>query len=206
VAPRPRPGGAEASSAAEARPGGAEASSAQRAPRPLRSLAVDPEPGEAIFFHGHPSWRALKAFYLTGLLVGVVAGASAGIASTIASGHLELGWVIAAVLVVFVVLIAVGQVKRLRTTYSITNQRLTIETGLVSRELHQTRLERVQNVTCTQSLLDRLWGIGTVDFDTAAESEFDFSFRGVGDPRRIVRTVDRALHERQGGFDPEDGV
>ncbi len=168
---------------------------------------MDPEPGEAIFFHGHPSWRALKAFYLKGLLIAVAAGAIAGIASTIASGHLELAWVIAVVLVVFAVLFAGGQLQRLRTTYSITNQRLTIETGLVSRELHQARLERVQNVTCTQSLLDRLWGIGTVDFDTAAESEFDFSFRGVGDPRRIVRTVDRALNERRGGFDlPADGI
>ena len=41
-------------------------------------------------------------------------------------------------------------------------------------------------------------GIGTVDFDTAAEAGFDFSFRGVGDPRGIVRTVDRALHGLRG--------
>ena len=37
--------------------------------------------------------------------------------------------------------------------------------------------------------------------DTAAEAEFDFSFCGVGDPRGIVRTVDRALHELGGGAD-----
>jgi uncharacterized membrane protein YdbT with pleckstrin-like domain len=109
--------------------------------------------------------------------------------------------VIAVVAVVFVVVIAIGQLRRLQKTYSITNQRLTIETGLFSRELHQTRLERVQNVNSTQSLFDRLLQIGTVDFDTAAEAEFDFSFCGVGDPRGIVRTVDRALHELGGGAD-----
>jgi hypothetical protein len=36
--------------------------------------------------------------------------------------------------------------------------------------------------------------IGTVDFDTAAEADFAFSFHGVANPRGIVRTVDRALH------------
>ena len=44
--------------------------------------------------------------------------------------------------------------------------------------------------------------IGTVDFDTAGEAEYQFTFRGVHDPREIVRTVDRALHERLVGADP----
>ena len=108
---------------------------------------------------------------------------------------MQIGWVIAVVLLVFVVVLAVGQLRRIQTTYSITNRRLTIETGLLSRRLHQTRLERVQNVNSTQSLLRPGSRIGTVDFDTAGESEFDFAFRGVRDPRGIVRTVDRALHE-----------
>jgi len=164
---------------------------------------VDPEPGEVIFFHGHPSWRSMSPFYAKGLLASLVAGVIAGIVSAIASGHVEVGWVIAVVLVLFVVLIAAGQIRRIQTTYSITNQRLTIETGLVSRDLHQTRLERVQNVNSTQSLCDRILRIGRVDFDTAAEAEFDFSFRGVGDPRGIVRTVDRALHELGGGPDAQ---
>jgi len=162
---------------------------------------VDPEPGEAIFFHGHPSWRSMAAFYARGLAISVVAGTIAGIVSTITSGHLVIGWVIVAVLVVFVWAIAIGQLRRHQTTYSITNQRLIIETGLISRRLHQTRLERVQNVNCTQSLLERLLRTGSVDFDTAAEAGFGFSFRGVDDPREIVRTVDRALHER--GVEPD---
>jgi uncharacterized membrane protein YdbT with pleckstrin-like domain len=101
------------------------------------------------------------------------------------------------VLVAFVVILATGLVRRLRTTYTITNRRLTIDTGLLSRDLHETRLERVQNVNSRQSVLERMLRVGTVDFDTAAGAEFDFAFRGVGNPRQIVRTVDRALHELQ---------
>jgi len=137
------------------------------------------------------------AFYLQGLLVAVLAGVIAGLVTEIAAGHLQLGWVIAAVLACFVVVVLIGLARRMRTTYTVTNQRLTIEVGLLSRNLHHTRLARVQNVSSSQTLLQRLLRVGTVDFDTAGEAGFDFSFRGVANPHEIVRTVDRVLREPQ---------
>jgi uncharacterized membrane protein YdbT with pleckstrin-like domain len=160
---------------------------------------VDPEPGEEIFFHGHPSWRSLGLFYAKGLVAVLVAGIIAGVVTRISAHHVQAGWVSVAVVVVFLVLVIVGQIRRIGTTYSITSQRLTIQTGILSRDVHQTRLERIQNVNSSQSLFERLLRIGTVEFDTAGESEYDFAFRGVGNPNGIVRTVDRALHALRGG-------
>jgi uncharacterized membrane protein YdbT with pleckstrin-like domain len=156
---------------------------------------MDPEPGEEIFFHGHPSWRSMLAFYLRGLLVAVLAGVIAGLVSRVADRSVEVGWVGAAVLVVFLVVIAWGLIRRIATTYTITNRRLTIRSGLLSRELHECRLERVQNVNTRQRVLERMLGIGTVDFDTAAGAAYDFSFRGVEDPGGIVKTVNAALED-----------
>lgn len=150
-----------------------------------------------MFFHGHPSWRAILDFYAKGVGVAVVVGAIAGIVTAIASGHVQIGWIIAAVAVVLVLVLLSGLLARRRTTYTITSQRLTIQKGLLSHELHETRLERVQNVNSSQSIFERLLGVGTVDFDTAGSADYDFAFRGVADPRQIVRTVDRALHEMQ---------
>lgn len=141
---------------------------------------------------GHPAWRSMLEFQAKGLLAMVVAGVIAGLATAVAAGHVQVGWVVVAVVVVFVVVGLIGLLRRKSTTYRITNQRLTIQTGLLSRELHETRLERVQNVSTRQSVLERLLGIGTVDFDTAAEAGFDFAFRGVADPRTIVHTVHQA--------------
>lgn len=163
---------------------------------------MEPEPGEVVFFHGHPSWLSLVALLIKGVFAATAAGVIAGIATASAAGHVQVGWVVVAVLVIFLVLIGFAQIRRIQTTYSITNRRLTIETGILSRELHQTRLERVQNVNSTQSLAERIVRIGTVDFDTAGEAEYQFAFRGVRDPRGIVRTVDRALHELGPGRDP----
>ena len=46
-----------------------------------------------VFFHGHPSWRSMLAFYVRGLLVAIVAGVIAGIVTRIANGGVQAGWV-----------------------------------------------------------------------------------------------------------------
>lgn len=137
----------------------------------------------------------MLGFYLRGLVGAVVAGVIAGLITRATTGSVEVAWVIVAVLVVFVFVLVRGHMRRLRTTYTVTSRRLTIDLGLLSRDMHETRLERVQNVRSRQTMLERALGVGTVDFDTAAGAAYDFSFHGVEDPGRIVRTVDRAVHE-----------
>jgi uncharacterized membrane protein YdbT with pleckstrin-like domain len=157
---------------------------------------VHPDSGEVVFFHGHPAWLSMLGFYLRGLLLAVLAGVIAGLATWAAAGHVDAGWVVLAVLAVFIAVLSSGLLRRARTTYTITNERLTIELGLLAKSVHQTRLDRVQNVNSRQTLLGRMLGVGNIDFDTAGEAGFDFVFRGVADPHEIVRTVDRALRER----------
>jgi len=137
----------------------------------------------------------MLAFYIRGLVVAVIAGVIAGLVTRATGRSVNVAWVTAAVLIVFLVMLAWGFVRRVATTYTITNRRLTIRSGLLSRELHECRLERVQNVNTRQRMLERMLGIGTVDFDTAAGAAYDFSFRGVEDPGRIVRTVNAALED-----------
>jgi uncharacterized membrane protein YdbT with pleckstrin-like domain len=147
--------------------------------------------GERVFFHGHPSWRSMVWFHAKGFLWAVVAGAAAGILSAVIRGRVEASWAAAAVVLVFVVALGAGLVNRQRITYTITSRRLSVETGLLARETHETRLEQVQDINATQSLFDRLLGVGTVAFDTASGSVI--SFAGVDDPEWVARIVDEAL-------------
>jgi uncharacterized membrane protein YdbT with pleckstrin-like domain len=140
-------------------------------------------------------------FHLKGLLAAIIAGTLAGVASAAASGSVRAWWVVGAVLVVFIVVLSRGLLQRRRLTYTITSRRLTIEAGLVAREVHETRLEQIQNVNLSQSLLERILGVGTIAFDTAGGAAFEFSFAGVSDPGQIVHTVDQVLHERALGRD-----
>ncbi|MFZ0043223.1 MAG: PH domain-containing protein, partial [Solirubrobacteraceae bacterium] len=111
------------------------------------------QPGEQIFFRGHPSWRSMVSFHVKGSLASLLAGVIAGLASAVADGHVQLAWVIAAAAVVFGLSLGIGQLRRQRLTYAITDQRLVIESGLFSRRLHQAGLERIQNVVARQSVL-----------------------------------------------------
>jgi uncharacterized membrane protein YdbT with pleckstrin-like domain len=154
---------------------------------------VEIEAGEEVFYHGHPSWRSILGFYFKGLLVSVLAGVIAGVITRITGNKVQVVWVVVVVLVVFVIVLFVGLFKRIATTYTISSQRLTIRTGILSRQLHEARLERVQNVNYQQSLLERILQVGTVTFDTAGEAGFNFSFVGVSEPHDIVQTVDQAI-------------
>jgi uncharacterized membrane protein YdbT with pleckstrin-like domain len=161
---------------------------------------VVPETEEEVLFHGHPSWRSMLALHLKGVLAAVAVGVIVGLISAAIKGSVQVAWVIAGVLAVLAVTALVAFIRRMATTYTITSHRLTIRFGLLSRQLHETRLDRVQNVGTNQSLLERMLGIGTVDFDTAGGAGFDFAFHGIADPNSIVQTVNLAL--RQEGREP----
>ncbi len=94
-----------------------------------------------------------------------------------------------------VLVVLIGFIKRIATTYTITNQRLQIRRGIIARKVQQARLERVQNVNTDQSVLDRVLQIGKVDFDTAGTTDSDFSFRGVSQPEKVMASVDEAQRE-----------
>jgi uncharacterized membrane protein YdbT with pleckstrin-like domain len=150
---------------------------------------------EQILFHGHPSWRAIIDVYLKGWLIALVIAVVVGAVTDVANGAIDVGLVVLAVVVSFAIVLLVGFVIRKRTLYTITTQRLTIRKGLLSRDVQETRLDRIQNVNTRQSFLQRILAVGTVDFDTAAGAEYNFAFHGLAHPERVVRTVDRALRE-----------
>ncbi len=152
----------------------------------LAPVSLNLSPGEQVIFQGHPSWRAILGFYLKGILVAAVLGA---IAKLLGAGSATVFLV---VLVLIALTVLAGFVRRVATTYTITDRRLNIKRGIVSREIQETRLERVQNVNYRQSVYQRLMQIGDVDFDTAATDDYNFVFAGVADPAGVVHSVDQA--------------
>lgn len=151
---------------------------------------------EVVLFSGHPSRLAQPFLYIRALALALVGGVAAGLASALADGRVRSGWVLAGVLGVFALVALRGELRRARVRYAITDRRLRIETGLLARRKRQTWLEGVQEVTMRQSVTERLLGVGTVVFITEDESELDFRFRGVAEPRRLMSTVATVLPGR----------
>jgi uncharacterized membrane protein YdbT with pleckstrin-like domain len=149
---------------------------------------MDLHPDEEIVFEGHPSWRAVLSFYIGGVAGALVIAVILWLA---ASAFLAI--VVGAVLIALVIL--AGLIKRTATDYMVTNQRLYIRRGILSKKVQQTRIDRVQNVNTEQRFRDRLLRVGTVDFDTAGTDDSEFRFVGISDPVKVAAAVDEAQRD-----------
>lgn len=151
---------------------------------------MDLHPGEHVIYEGHPSWRSTFGFYVLGLLGAIALGAlgyfvfdeSVPLAAAIGIG-------------IFLVVLLVGWLRRISTRYLITNKRLTIRRGIISKNIEETRIDRVVDVTARQNPWQRMLAIGDVDFDNASGQGQDlFRFVGIAGPHQVTGAVNR-VHE-----------
>ena len=155
-------------------------------------MSFTPAPGERVIFSGHPSWKAIISFYLKGIGIAVLFGL---LSSLLGLGFLQVFLI---VFIVFGITAVLGFVKRWATVYTISDRRLNIKRGVFAREIQETRLDRIQNVSFTQGAVQRLLGIGDVDFDTAStDGSSMFVFGGVDQPQGVVDQVDEAIRTGQ---------
>lgn len=148
--------------------------------------------GERILWEGRPSWRAHLSYFLVWIPLALVPVIIAG---ALRAGDRDTGlpywqWIVIS-LVLVVLVIVWDAIRRNAVLYTVTDQRLRIRRGILSRREETARFDRIQNVNTSQSLLDRMLGVGAVDFDTAGtgEGSDDFHFEGIADPHRLVRIV-----------------
>lgn len=147
--------------------------------------------GERLIWHGYRAWRSQIGFLLAWGLVAVLP-AVAGIA--IQGSGVDPRW-IGLSMVMLAALIGVAVVRRFWVHYAVSDRRVHLRRGIAARSVQTTNLSRVQNLNLRQSLLDRVLGIGTLDFDTAGtgESDSDFAFDGIADPAGLQQRVLNAM-------------
>ena len=149
---------------------------------------MDYAENEQVIYEGRPSWRSILSFYIMGVVLVAVAAALGLVIFTVAAA-------VAVGVAAFLLLLVVGWLRRLSTRYAITNRRLRIQRGILSRKSEEARIERVQNVSVSQTLPERILRVGTIDFDTASNRPTDlFQFRGIANPNAVVELVNRAQH------------
>jgi uncharacterized membrane protein YdbT with pleckstrin-like domain len=149
--------------------------------------------GEDLVWRGHPSWRTNLGWYLLGIILALLPVSIAGLlkANDVGTGFEYWQWILISLALVALVII-IDTIKRLSITYTITTRRLHIRRGILRRHDQSTHLDRVQNLNTRQSLMDRLLGVGAIDFDTAGTeaAEASFSFDGITRPHSLVSRVE----------------
>lgn len=164
-------------------------------------------PGETVVWESHPApgpYLMTLGGEVLLIAVGLLLWLGGGLDSllgvsfnpTIPVVQLSL-WSLVAVLLIVWGLVGIGRTAiRWRSIhYLITSEEIYVKSGIVSRSVHNTRLEEVQNTSFTQSWLGRLLGYGDIAIDTAGTGGKEIVFTSVPQPREVLEMITRQLDE-----------
>jgi len=139
-----------------------------------------------------PHWWYFGRQILTGiplffLIVLILAWSASGFVKDAAN------WIVLALVVAWVVWLALKYMAWARTYFVVTNQRVIYRTGVVSRHGVEIPLERINNINFHQRIFERMIGAGNLDVESAGEqgnTTFDFVRHPDGVQQEIYKQMD----------------
>jgi membrane protein YdbS with pleckstrin-like domain len=160
-----------------------------------------PPTTEETLWRGTPSWallfgkivRAALAAVLLPLILYLGYDWLSAYSPAIQDKHdtiFRVGWLTTlAVVLLLAIQVIVALVRIKSTLYTITNQRVIIETGIVSKSVEDIDLRTIDDTSFQQRVLDRLLGIGNVTIVSSDKMAPTYVLHGVPDPRGLRETI-----------------
>jgi uncharacterized membrane protein YdbT with pleckstrin-like domain len=125
--------------------------------------------GEHIVLRMHPHWKTvLRPILIIALIVVAVLVVLIVLPASAARLEVRLG-IGAAALVLAIAWCAVPLLRWRTTTYELTNRRLRLRAGILSRTGRDFPLARISDVSFSHGLLDRMLGCGRLVVESAGE-------------------------------------
>ena len=146
---------------------------------------------ERVVWKSRPHPVALGRRAVVALAVAIVGLAVASWAWT--NGYGPIAWLGVFLLGIGVATLAVRYLFWTNTRYVITSEELYEKRGVVSRDVSQFKLDRVQNTTLRQSVVGRLFGFGDLTVYTAGSGDPELTFDRVPDPSGANAALSREL-------------
>jgi len=136
---------------------------------------------ETILYQTRPSWLYYYALYCIGIIIAALFHQAGDLE---AAGFLVL--VFAGIVMVF----------RFRHLFTITSDRIIARAGLIARNTNEIQLRHIRAVSVRQGVIERILGVGTLVFLSAAEGAATVVFKGVRDPFGLKERI-RSVQEGQ---------
>ena len=161
---------------------------------------------EETLWRGSPSMMVLAAYAFavvaTLVLLPLIAGFMASsMEEAKGTGLRHAAWITAIVLVIFQIGVALVTWIRLKaTSYTVTNQRVMIEQGLVAKTVDEIDLRYIEDSLFHQSIGDRILGIGSVTLLSSDKTTPRATLRSIREPRKVrelIRAEAYRISQRQ---------
>lgn len=174
---------------------------------PITAAGAPAVGAEETLWKGSPSWRVLigkvAGMILTVIIIPLAANfVSSRTPDIIMSGRIwKIGlWVTVILLLWQVVGFLIAMMRLQSTVYTITNQRIMIEQGILSKSLNEIDLRSLDDTQFFQAFTDRLLGIGNVTLVSSDKAFPVTVLHGIHDPRslrEIIRARAYQVSQRQ---------
>jgi len=129
---------------------------------------------EKIIYTDRPSWLYYYHLYIIGIIIFAIQAES---------GNYEGS-------MTFILLIlSIVAILRYRYYFTVSNERIISRVGLIARNTNEMRVRHIRSIGVRQNPIERILGIGTVIFISAAEGEVSVIFRGIRDPHGVKERV-----------------
>ena len=83
------------------------------------------------------------------------------------------------------------------TKYSLTKDRLFIQTGLLSTKEDEVRLSRIMDISLTRSLGQKMFGLGTIHCCSADKTLGDFDIKNIKNPRNTKELIAELVEKQR---------
>jgi len=155
----------------------------------LQSRALDfnsDQDLEHTIFTVRPTMIFIKAGYALAVIGGIV------LVFLLASIGLP-AWISILLALALLIIPAYYHVRRNMIRYTVTDSKLQIDTGLIARTTRSIPLSKVQDVTVSASIPQRLMGFGDIIVDNASELGGSTVMRNISSPRHYADLLLREL-------------
>jgi uncharacterized membrane protein YdbT with pleckstrin-like domain len=107
-----------------------------------------------------------------------------------AGGMKTFGWVATAILITIqLIALLVAWIQLRGTMYRVSNQRVIVEQGVFSKTVDEIDLRYVDDSAFTQTLADRILGIGSVTLISSDKSSPRYVLRSIKNPRDVRELI-----------------
>ncbi|MGE3467710.1 MAG: PH domain-containing protein [Pyrinomonadaceae bacterium] len=154
-----------------------------------RTVAVEPMADEEKIFSIGPTLMFVKAGYVAtaiGALL-LVALASAFAASIVSP------WIGVLIGLALFTIPAIYHLKHKLVKYTLTESTLEIDTGLISRNTRNVPIRRIQDVTVSTGVFQRLLGFGDIEIENANEEGGKVILKSINNPRKYADALLRQI-------------
>ena len=141
---------------------------------------------EQTVFTVRPTMLFIKAGYAVTVLAGIVL-------VFLLAGLGAPAWISILLALALLLIPAYYHLRRNMIKYTVTDSKLQIDTGLIARTTKNIPLSKVQDVTVSASIPQRLMGFGDIIIDNASEIGGSIVMHNIGNPRHYADLLLREL-------------